>query len=149
MNWVPGAFSIIRRSALESVGYFDERFFLYYEEVDLCLRVKKAGYQIRYWPDVVVLHLGGESSKTVGTLRFSSTGSQLTLWQMRSVFLYYRKHHGSTAWLAKEIERLWHWSRARKNGTGAKATDSETFQRLLDQAWQETAGGRVSPPRPW
>jgi GT2 family glycosyltransferase len=154
VDWVPGAFSIIRRDVLEKVGYFDENFFLYYEEVDLCRRFQNQGYRIRYWPDVKVIHLGGESSKTVTTLSFSRSGSQLTLWRMRAGFLYYRKHHGAQAWLAKEVERLWHQIRAWKNkGKGevaqAKRDDSITVQAMLERAWQETSGGRVSPPRPW
>jgi GT2 family glycosyltransferase len=153
VEWVPGAFSIIRRDILTKVGFFDEQFFLYYEEVDLCRRIKQAGYLVYYWPDVVVVHQGGESSKTVKTLAFSSSGSQLVLWRMRSAFLYYRKHHGFRAWLAKNGECCWHAIRLWKNrlqaSTRAKATDSEVHLRLLQQAWLDTRGGRVSPPPPW
>jgi GT2 family glycosyltransferase len=94
VDWVPGAYSIIRRDLLQRIGYFDERFFLYYEEVDLCRRIKAAGYDVCYWPDVVVIHLGGESSKTLKRLSISSSGRQLTLWRMRAAFLYYRKYQG-------------------------------------------------------
>jgi len=156
VDWVPGAYAIIRRPVLEQVGYFDERFFLYYEEVDLCLRIKAAGYAIWYWPEIVVVHLGGESSKTVKRLSMSSAGSQLTLWRMRSALLYYRKHHGlSGAWLAKTIEAGWHGVRAWRNGSRAgadavaKAEESRAIVALLEQAWRETHGGSVSPPRPW
>ncbi len=156
VDWVPGAFSIIRRETLEKVGYFDEKFFLYCEEVDLCRRIKSAGYSIWYWPEVVVEHIGGESSKTIKYLSMSSAGSQLTLWRMRSALLYYRKHHGlKGAWGAMRLESLWHTLRARKNrssGDGerqAKAKDSQTIAVLMRQAWQETRGGLVSPPRPW
>jgi len=151
VDWVPGAFSIIRRSVLERVGYFDERFFLYYEEVDLCRRIKSAGYTVCYWPDVVVVHLGGESSKKVETLTMSKSGAQLALWRMRSEFLYYRKHHGSMAWWAKELEMGWHRIRARKNkmADAAKAEESRAIVKLLARAWQDTAGGLISPARPW
>lgn len=156
VDWVPGAFSIIPRRVLESVGYFDENFFLYYEEVDLCRRIKAAGYSIWYWPDVAVVHLGGESSKTVKHLTMSSAGSQLTLWRMRSALLYYRKHHGrSGAWLARELEMCWHALRARRNARRSaadsklKAENSMAIVALMKQAWRETQGGLISPPRPW
>ncbi len=154
VDWVPGAFSIIPRDVLERVGYFDEKFFLYYEEVDLCKRIKNAGFRVRYWPDVVVVHLGGESSKALKatkSMAFSESGSQLTLWRMRSAFLYYRKHHGATVWLAKELERIWYWLRAFKNRSGSswKKQESERLQQLLKQAWRDTAGGKLSPLRPW
>ncbi len=155
VDWVPGAFSIIRKEALDQVGIFDENFFLYYEEVDLCYRLKTVGWEVWYWPDVVVVHLGGESSKTIKTLSFSGSGSQLTLWRIRAGLLYYRKHHGAVAWVAMALERGWHQLRLRKNASGqdarsaGKRTDSEVMIKLLDQAWQETQGGRVSPARPW
>ena len=155
VDWVPGAYSIIRPKALQDVGIFDEGFFLYYEEVDLCRRIKEKGYKILYWPDVVVVHLGGESSKTVTQAVMSRSGSQLTLWRMRSEFLYYRKHHGFGAYLAYQMENLWHQARRFRNSLGSsqdrkdKAAESQMICNLLEQAWRETDGGRVSPPRPW
>ncbi len=156
VDWVPGAFSIIPRRVLEVVGYFDEQFFLYYEEVDLCRRIKAAGYSIWYWPDVVVVHLGGESSKTFKRLTMSSNGSQLTLWRMRSALLYYRKHHGKrAAWLVKKLETGWHSLRARRNtrrntaDATLRAENSAAIVAQMEQAWRETQGGLISPPRPW
>lgn len=156
VDWVPGAFSIVPRDLLERVGYFDERFFLYYEEVDLCRRIRAAGRAVWYWPDVVVVHLGGESSKTVTALTMSSAGAQLTLWRMRSQLLYYRKHHGALgARATMDTERAWHAARAlRQAGSAdpvrrAKAEESRAILALWRQAWRETAGGRRSPPRPW
>jgi GT2 family glycosyltransferase len=154
VDWVPGAFTIIRRDALTEVGGFDERFFLYYEEVDLCRRFKAAGWEIWYWPDIVVRHWGGESSKTVETVEFSSSGSQLVLWRMRSALLYYRKHHGRLgAWSLARLEMAWHTLRrlkaAVRPATRAKAEESRRVAVLMRRAWQETLGGRVSPTRPW
>ena len=155
VDWVPGAFSIIRRDALDKSGPFDEQFFLYYEEVDLCRRIKEEGFLVRYWPDVVVTHLGGESSKTVTSLALSHSGSQLTLWRMRSALIYYRKHHGIAVWFVKEMELVWHALRAWKNRRSdnpdrlRKAEDSSVMAELMQQAWHETAGGGYSPARPW
>lgn len=156
VDWVPGAFAIIPKEVLEKAGYFDERFFLYYEEVDLCRRIKALGYKICYWPDIKIIHLGGQSSKTIEHLTFSSSGSQLTLWRMRSAFLYYYKHHGKLiSYLAMQIEWVWNFLRAYKNSTLsnqdtlAKKQDSEITMYLLKRAWNETSGGKVSPARPW
>lgn len=150
VDWVPGAFTIIRREALAAAGLFDERFFLYYEEVDLCRRVARAGYEIWYWPDVIVTHLGGESSKTVTSEDFSSSGSQLTLWRMRSALLYYRKHHGAFgAWLAGRLEIGWNRLRLLKAGIPQRKQRLAREIGLMRRAWSETQGGVVSPPRPW
>jgi hypothetical protein len=156
VDWVPGAYSIIRRSVLEQVGFFDERFFLYYEEVDLCRRIKSAGHQVWYWPDIVIVHIGGESAKTVKTEKVSRIGSQLILWRMRSEFLYYRKHHGAFgAWSAMLIESGWHRARAWRNalsrggGWLAKADESRYIVATLAKAWGETCGGTICPSRPW
>jgi GT2 family glycosyltransferase len=156
VDWVPGAFSILRREAIDRVGFFDERFFLYYEEVDLCRRVKEAGFRVAYWPDIVVTHIGGASGRKVENQSFSKTGGQLTLWRMRSALLYYRKHHGlQGAWGARWLEEGFHRLRSAKNRRGndpislAKLEESDTAVRLLHQAWRETEGGVRSPPRPW
>jgi GT2 family glycosyltransferase len=148
VDWVPGAFAIIRPSALEKIGLFDPAFFLYYEEVDLCLRIKQAGFEVWYWPDIIVTHLGGESSKKLKSLEFSTRSAQVVLWRMRSTLLYYRKHHGAQAWLAKILEEtLYRISEDVERRDRAK--HYEAMIALMDQAWTETRGGRVSPPRPW
>jgi GT2 family glycosyltransferase len=153
-DWVPGAFTIISRQALAKTGEFDESFFLYYEEVDLCRRLKKMGYRVRYFPDVVVVHLGGESSRSQDGLTMSTAGKQVALWRLRSEFLYYRKHHGRVVWVAMWVERLWHILRWLRNipagGSGrAKAQQSRSMIALINKAWSDTRGGRHAPPRPW
>lgn len=156
VDWVPGAYSIVRKDILDQVGYFDERFFLYYEEVDLCRRITAAGYEIWYWPDVVIVHLGGGSAKKVTEFKMSSSGSQLTLWRMRSELLYYRKHHGALgAWSAMLLETWWNRARALRNarsGTRGRrdgSLEAHTTIALMKRAWVETRGGQISPLRPW
>ena len=57
-DWTIGSFLLIRREAFDAVGGFDERFFLYSEEVDLCLRVQRAGWRVVHSPAVTILHHG-------------------------------------------------------------------------------------------
>jgi GT2 family glycosyltransferase len=57
-DWTIGSFLLIRREAFDAVGGFDERFFLYSEEVDLCLRVQRAGWKVVHSPAVTILHHG-------------------------------------------------------------------------------------------
>ena len=102
-----------------------------------------------------MIHLGGESSKTISSLSMSRSGAQLTLWRMRAALLYYRKHHGSRVWLARMVEEGWHLLRAFKArfGTSEEAKDKRRYSleivNLMRRAWQDTSGGRVCPPRPW
>lgn len=63
VDWVSGACMVVRRAALETVGGFDERFFLYWEDTDLCRRIKNAGWKIIYFPKIKVTHFVGKSSK--------------------------------------------------------------------------------------
>jgi GT2 family glycosyltransferase len=61
-EWLSGTCLLVRRDALERVGGFDERFFLYCEEIDLCRRLREAGFEIRYEPTAVCYHVGGASA---------------------------------------------------------------------------------------
>ncbi len=155
VDWVPGAFSIIRGDVLKHTGLFDPAFFLYYEEVDLCKRIKASGYAIWYWPDVVVVHIGGESSRQLKLMEFSTKSSQIVLWRMRSALLYYRKHHGVRAHAARWSEIAFLWLRTMRNRWSRDADrqvqsrNYQTLIRLMNQAGIDTSGGRVSPPRPW
>lgn len=90
-DWVPGCFFLIRKAVIDQVGLFDPLFFLYAEEVDLCRRVKQAGWEVHYEPGARVVHLGGESAKSDGALGIHS---QLDALAIESSLLYFRKHHG-------------------------------------------------------
>jgi GT2 family glycosyltransferase len=61
-EWLSGACMLARRAALEPIGGFDEGFFLYCEDMDLCARLRAAGHEIRYEPGVEVVHEGGRSA---------------------------------------------------------------------------------------
>lgn len=87
--WVSGACLLARKSALEAVGGLDERFFLYEEDVDLCLRVKKAGWRILYTPSAVVMHHLGRSMEKIPALA--------RLEYDRSHLRFYAKHRGPGA----------------------------------------------------
>ena len=155
VDWVPGAYSILRAEALAAAGAFDPRFFLYYEEVDLCKRIKQKGYSVWYWPDIVVVHIGGESSRQIKSLELSRSGAQLTLWRMRSMLLYYRKHHGLGALFAMLAEFVWYWLQSQRRRWSrdpdrrAKARADRLMVSLMSQAWCDTRGGRLSPAQPW
>jgi len=61
-EWLSGACMLARREVLEAIGGFDEGFFLYCEDMDLCRRVRAAGHRVRYEPGVAVYHEGGRSA---------------------------------------------------------------------------------------
>jgi len=84
-DWLLGAFLFLRRPALEELGGFDERFRLYGEEIDLCYRAAKAGWERWYVPDAVVIHHHqAETDHRFLTRR--------TLWHWRSIARFVRKH---------------------------------------------------------
>jgi hypothetical protein len=61
-EWVSGACMLLRRDLLERLGGLDEGFFLYCEDIDLCRRVRDAGFEVRFEPGAVVTHSGGASA---------------------------------------------------------------------------------------
>jgi GT2 family glycosyltransferase len=103
-DWVPGCYYLVRREVIARVGLFDPRYFLYYEEVDHCRAVRRAGWSVTYFPHAQVVHIGGESARTEGSL--SSTGRQLSGLQIESELLYFRKHHGIRGALAAVLLAL-------------------------------------------
>ncbi len=86
-EWLSGACMLARRAALESIGGFDERFFLYCEDMDLCARLRAAGHEIRYEPGVAVHHDGGRSAPRASLYAILA----------RSRTRYARKHYGTVS----------------------------------------------------
>ncbi len=91
-DWVPGCYALIRKEVIDQVGLFDPRYFLYYEEVDHCLAAKRAGWEVVYFPDTTVVHIGGESAKQEAAI--SSKSRQIESLQIESELLFFRKNHG-------------------------------------------------------
>jgi N-acetylglucosaminyl-diphospho-decaprenol L-rhamnosyltransferase len=60
-DWTTGAFMIARREALDGAGCLDERFFIYSEETDLCLRIKRAGWDVHHLPTMTIIHHAGKA----------------------------------------------------------------------------------------
>jgi len=87
VDWVVGAALLLRREALDSVGLFDEGFFIYFEEVDLCLRLRRAGWEVRYLPTVSVVHHESQFSADIPERRINE------MWRGRH--RYWRKHHSA------------------------------------------------------
>ena len=153
VDWIPGAFVFVPTHAFRELGGFDERFFMYYEEVDLCRRLHAAGLVVQYWPSLKAVHIGGASAKTVAHARVSRAGSQLESWRMRSAVLYYRKHHGALAAFGLHLIE-WGWTRLRQmkatwSGQREKQADFAAHCQQLRQAWSDTKAGTISPQRPW
>lgn len=89
VDWLVGAALLCRREMLEQIGGFDEGFFMYSEEPDLCRRAKAAGWRVVYFPGAVITHYEGKSSGQV-------TGERHRYFQASRV-RYFRKHHGPLA----------------------------------------------------
>jgi GT2 family glycosyltransferase len=81
-----GACLMLRKSVLDQVGILDESFFIYSEEVDLCYRIKLAGWALYWVPQAEVVHFGGRSTQQASTEMF------LNLYL--SKIKYFQKHHG-------------------------------------------------------
>lgn len=82
---VCGACMLVRRAVIERVGLLDERFFMYGEDLDWCLRTREAGWTVRYEPSVVVQHQHGAASR--------QRALRTTVHFFRAMDLFYRKHY--------------------------------------------------------
>ena len=83
--WVSGASMFIRKELFDSLNGFDENFFMYFEDVDLCQRARKLGYKILYYPEFIVRHFGGKS--------FENKKEQKKYYYSSQDY-YFKKHFG-------------------------------------------------------
>jgi GT2 family glycosyltransferase len=92
-DWVSGACILVRRDVLLELGGLDEAFFMYCEDIDLCRRLRSAGYELVFEPDATVVHLGGASAPRAALL------PALAASRVR----YARKHRGR---VVSSLERV-------------------------------------------
>jgi GT2 family glycosyltransferase len=85
VDWVCGSFLMMRRECLEKIGPLDERYFIYDEDIDWCLQAKRAGWKVRFWPGVSMIHLGAQANQHM---------RDKILVMFRSHLSYLRKNHG-------------------------------------------------------
>ncbi|MBN1383331.1 MAG: glycosyltransferase family 2 protein [Elusimicrobia bacterium] len=83
VNWMLAACLLSRREILKKVGYFDERYRLYFEDVDLCRRIKDAGYKVYYYPEVTVVHHHQRESAKIF--------SKKAVWHIQSAIRFFNK----------------------------------------------------------
>ena len=84
VDWVSGACMLVRRAAFDEVGGFDARYFLYWEDADLCRRLRARGHEIRYVAAATAVHRVGHSSKTARAASIKAFHE--------SAYLYYSTH---------------------------------------------------------
>ena len=144
VDWVSGSSMMFRRSMLDAVGLFDEAFFLYFEETDLCLRCKRAGWEIWAVPDSRVVHIGGASTGNYSWERMPS-------YWLDSRWYYFRKNYGLAYAIAVTLslltgEAVWHLRRL-VNPRAERYRNTYRFARdLFSHHLRALVTGRSAPP---
>ncbi len=90
-DWLSGAILLLRRSMLDELGGFDPRFFLYFEETDLCRRAQARGWELWAHGGAVARHIGGASTNANTTLMFQGC---IASHYFQSRYYYFLKHYG-------------------------------------------------------
>jgi len=87
IKWMSGSFMMVRDEVISEVGKFDEKFFLYGEDNDWCIRIRKSGWKLWFFAGTKILHYGGESSSKVPS-------TKVTDWYIESQHYLLSKHFG-------------------------------------------------------
>lgn len=95
---ISGSFFLTRKSVLDKIGLFDEDYFMYAEDIDLCYRIKQAGYKIMYVPTVSIIHYKGVSSGLKKHSQTMTTATEETRKKSLDAFyqtmkIFYKKHY--------------------------------------------------------
>ena len=85
--WVKGAALLLRRTAFEAIGGFDESYFMYFEEVDLCFRLRAGHGEVHFTPAATVVHVGGASTSQLRQAMYVA--------HFRSALQFYRRHYSA------------------------------------------------------
>jgi GT2 family glycosyltransferase len=137
VDWLVGACLCLRAAAIRQVGFFDERFFMYSEEIDLCRRLRAAGWRVRYVPTAEVAHLEGGSS-----------GADLAARDQRfqaSKLAYAAKWHGRGVALALRSYLIFEYvlraaEESVKLATGSRRSERQARLRVIGLGLRQALG---------
>lgn len=126
VGWLSAACLLTKREAVEEAGFFDEHFFLYFEDIDLCYRIRKKGWKLIFLPRARMTHIGGTATSSVKTFsRYHYRKSQI---------YFYRKHNSGVSLF---LLRLYLWltftlsSWIKRSGKKEGEIDLKNLYRLL------------------
>ncbi|MFZ5802070.1 MAG: glycosyltransferase family 2 protein [Candidatus Omnitrophota bacterium] len=150
VDWISGSCMMTRRETLEATGLFDERFFMYFEDIDLCRRIWEAGYEVHFYHQVSLLHYGGKSAQ-LNLLR--------VLIEYRKSQIYFaRKYYGRTGeWtirlmlLGKYLVHFVQWfpvfvmAKMARRDTEAAYTHSLLAKKGMELVFQKIASHSLIP----
>ncbi len=139
-----GACIMIRRTAWEKVGTFDEMYYMYYEETDLCFRLSNHGWKVVYYPETEIIHYGQMSSRQIPEKSLQN--------YYHSLYYFCKKDRGYGVFrltLLKAIMylailmrlSLWHWRRIRAKGQENRLHSQkmwEGYLKTLKTIWSIT-----------
>ena len=153
VDWVMAAALLVPRRVLDHVGLFDESFFIYSEETDLCRRIVEAGYEVHWLPDPTIVHHVGHTTARVPERWINE------MW--RSRHRYWRKHHSRPAARAAALLTGWQYAaRAalaagllrvpeRRRPVRVRPTDPAEFALNARDAWRVSGPGLRELAEEW
>jgi GT2 family glycosyltransferase len=97
-DWVTGAFMLIQRDLFEKIGYFDENYFLYYEDMDFCLQAKRLGWECYYFPQIAAYHVNPHARRKISPLN----GLEIERANQNSRIYFFKKNRGAISyWIVR------------------------------------------------
>ena len=150
VGWVVGAYFLIRKETMANIGVLDERYFLYFEEIDYCLTAQRAGWEVVFYPHAEIVHIGGQSTVKVPG-KISAKGRQMISVRLTSEFRYYRKMHGWLRLLSIVVIELG-WNAtvflknflSRSSNAGYKKDEARMMIQLIRRTLREDRWGSGS-----
>ena len=141
-EWTSFACVLIRRKVFEEIGLLDEKFFMYFEDVDFCKRAREAGWKIIHNPAAHVVHLRGGSSPVKSQ---AAKKKRLPRYFYESRTRYYYKHFGRTGLFAANI--FWHlgWLVAMVRKLGSRDYRSN----ICEKQWRDIWTNFTNPTAPY
>jgi GT2 family glycosyltransferase len=139
-DWVAGASLMIRREVFERIGLLDERYFMYYEEVDFCLRAKRAGFACWYVPASRVVHLVGAASQISDARKHRK---RRPAYWFESRRLYFTQNHGRVYALLADAAYATAFALWRVRRFVQRKPDTDPPRFLWDFLRHSTLGSRV------